>query len=72
MGKPYLPTPITITHENVIVEGYALWQLAMLQRRASLTCIVRQMDQETALLHLLDKNRGSKGIGDYRPHPHGS
>lgn len=49
----------------MIVEGYALWQLAMLQRRATLTCVVRHMDQETALLHLLDRNRGSKGIGDF-------
>ena len=64
-GEAAFADPITITHENVILEGYALWQLAMLQRRASLTCIVRQMDQETALLYLLDKNRGSKGIGDF-------
>lgn len=63
-GEAAFADPITITHENVIVEGYALWQLATLQRRASLICIVRQMDPETALLHLLEKNRGSKGIGD--------
>lgn len=64
-GEAAFADPITITHQNVIVEGYALWQLAVLQRRASLTCIVRHMDQEAALLHLLDKNRGSKGIGDF-------
>ena len=64
-GEAAFADPITITHENVIVEGYALWQLAIVQRRASLSCIVRQLDRETALLHLLDRNRGSKGIGDY-------
>jgi hypothetical protein len=64
-GEASFADPITITHENVIVEGYALWQLAKLQHRASLTCIVRRMDHETALLHLLDKNRSSKGIGDF-------
>ena len=64
-GEASFADPITITHENVIVEGYALWQLAKLQRRASLTCIVRHMDHETALLYLLDKNRSSQGIGDF-------
>jgi hypothetical protein len=64
-GEAAFADPITITHENVIVEGYALWQLAILRQRKTLTCIVRHMDQETAMLHLLDKNRGSKGIRDF-------
>ena len=64
-GEAVFADPITITHEIVIVEGYALLQLAMLQRRTSLTCVVRYMDHETATLHLLEKNRSSKGIGDF-------
>lgn len=64
-GESAYADPITITHENVIVEGYAIWQLARLQKRATLTCIVRHMDLESALLHLLDKDRGPKGIGDF-------
>lgn len=57
--------PTIITHESLLLEGHAVWQLAKLQRRETLICIVRHMDQESALLHLLDRNRGSKGIGDY-------
>jgi hypothetical protein len=64
-GEATFAYPVMITHENVIVEGYAIWQLAKLQERATLICIVRQMDQEAALLQLLDRNRGSKGIGDF-------
>ena len=64
-GESVYADPITITHENVILEGYAVWQLAKLQNRATLTCIVRHMDHEESLLHLLDRNRGSKGLGDY-------
>jgi hypothetical protein len=64
-GNAAFDDPITITHEDVIVQGYAIWQLAKLRRRATLSCIVRPMDLETALLHLLEKNRGSKGIGDF-------
>lgn len=64
-GEAAFADPITITHENVILEGYALWQLAKFQSRATVPCIVRRMDQEAALLHLLSRNRGSKGIGDF-------
>ena len=56
---------MTITHENVIVDGFAIWQLARFQNRATLNCIVRPMDQETALLYLLRQNCGSKGINDF-------
>ncbi len=64
-GEAAFADPITITHENVILEGYAIWRLATLQKRATLNCIVRHMGQEDALLHLLNRNRGSKGIGDF-------
>lgn len=64
-GESAFADPITITHENVIVEGYAIWQLAILKRRGSLTCTVRHMGQEDALIYLLDRHRGSKGIRDF-------
>lgn len=64
-GEAAFADPITITHENVIVEGYAIWELAKLRGRKSLTCVVRAMDQEDALLYLLRRNRGAKGISDF-------
>ena len=45
--------------------GYAVWQLAKFQRRATVPCIIRHMSEEEALLHLIEKNRGSKGINDF-------
>jgi hypothetical protein len=47
------------------VEGYALWQLAWLQKRPTIRRIVREMSREQALLHIIDRNRGSKGINDF-------
>ena len=64
-GESVYSEPITITHENLIVEGYAVWQLANLQKRQTLLCVVRELDQEEALLYLLNSNRGSKGIRDF-------
>ncbi len=64
-GEVAFADPVTITHENIILEGYDLCHFAKLQNRATLLCIVRPMDQETALLHLLHRNRGSKGISDF-------
>jgi hypothetical protein len=64
-GESAFSNPITITHENVILDGYAVWQLAKLQNRKILNCVVRHLNQEEALLYLLDRNRGSKGVGDF-------
>jgi hypothetical protein len=57
--------PLTITQDDYIVDGYAVWHLAKMQHRATLPCIVRRMSQEEALLHLIEKNRGSKGVNDF-------
>jgi hypothetical protein len=57
--------PLTITQDGYVVEGYAIWQLAKIQHRATVLCIIRNMSEEEALLHLIEKNRGSKGINDF-------
>ena len=64
-GEAAFADPLTITHEDLIVDGYALWHLAKLQDRAMLSCIVRPMDRESALLHLLRGSRGTRGINDF-------
>ena len=66
-GEAAFAAPIMITHKNLIVDGYAVWQLARLQKRETLTCIVRHMSQEDALLHPLGRSRRSQGIGDFAP-----
>jgi hypothetical protein len=64
-GESAYLDPLTITQDGYIVEGYAIWQLAKIQHRATVPCIIRHMSEEEALLHLIEKNRGSKGINDF-------
>jgi hypothetical protein len=61
VARPPLRDPVTIT-QNIILEGYVLCHLPRLQNRLTLTCIVRPMEREAALLH---RNRSSKGTGDF-------
>ena len=64
-GESAYDAPLTITQDGYVVDGYALWQLAKLQKRPTIRCIVRQMNREQALLFMIDRNRGSKGINDF-------
>lgn len=64
-GESAYDNPLTITQDGFVIEGYALWQLAKLQKRPTIRCIVRRMSQEEALLYIIDRNRGSKGINDF-------
>jgi len=64
-GESAYFSPLTITQDDYIVDGYAVWQLAKMQRRATLPCIVRRMSHEEVLLYLIEKNRGSKGLNDF-------
>jgi hypothetical protein len=64
-GEAAYLDPLTITQDGYVIDGYAVWQLAKIQRRTTVRCIVRHMSKEEALLHLIAKNRGSKGIDDF-------
>ncbi len=64
-GESAYDNPLAITQDGYVVEGYALWQLAKLQKRPTIRCVVREMNREQALLSIIDRNRGSKGINDF-------
>ena len=64
-GDSAFESPLTVTQDGYVLEGHALWQLAKLQKRLTIRCIVREMSKEQALLHIIDRNRGSKGINDF-------
>jgi len=64
-GESAYEDPLIITQDGLVVEGHALWQLAKLQKRPTIRCIVREMTKEQALLHIIHRNRGSKGINDF-------
>jgi hypothetical protein len=64
-GESAYDNPLTITQDGYVVEGYALWQLAKLQKRSTIRCVVLQMNREQALLSIIDRNRSSKGLNDF-------
>lgn len=64
-GESAFDNPLTVTQDGYIVEEYALWQLAKLQKRLTIRCIVLKMSPEQALLHIIERNRGTKGINDF-------
>jgi len=64
-GESVYLNPLTITQDGYIVDGYAVWQLAKYQHRTTVPRIITQMSEEEALLHSIEKNRGSKGINDF-------
>ncbi|MEP6756772.1 MAG: hypothetical protein ABJA67_14805, partial [Chthonomonadales bacterium] len=64
-GESAYDNPPIITQDGYVVEGYVLWQLAKLQKRPTISCIVWQMNREEALLSIIDRNRSSKGLNDF-------
>jgi hypothetical protein len=53
LGKAIFEQPLLITHENVIVDGYARWQIARHQQRDTLLCQVCQLTEQEALQRIL-------------------
>jgi two-component system sporulation sensor kinase C len=64
-GPSAYEDPLTITQDGIVVEGYCLWQLTKLQKRLTILCVVREMSSEQALLYIIDRSCGSKGINDF-------
>lgn len=57
--------PLVITRDRTILDGYDRWELAQLQERASLPCIVFDLSESEALQWLLQKHRRSSGLNDF-------
>jgi len=57
--------PLAITQDNVILDGYALWELARLQGRMTLQCVKYELTQTEALEWLLQNHRRSNGLNDF-------
>lgn len=64
-GEVAFQEPITITQDGLIVKGYALWHLALQQKRDTVLCLERQMTQQEALLNLIWDHRRSNGLNDF-------
>ncbi len=57
--------PIAITQANVILKGYAQWELAKLQGRETMPCIEFTLSEEEALYWLLQSHRRSHILSDF-------
>jgi len=57
--------PIAITQANVILKGYAQWELAKLQGRETMPCIEFTLSEEEALHWLLQSHRRSHILNDF-------
>jgi hypothetical protein len=60
-----LREPIVITQDDVILKGYAQWQLAALQHRETLPCIEYTLSDKEALQWLLQSHRRSPILNDF-------
>jgi hypothetical protein len=56
-GNALFEQPLLITHENLIVDGYARWRIARQQQRDTILCQVCQLTEQEALQRILQTNR---------------
>jgi hypothetical protein len=57
--------PLMITQDRTILDGYARFELARLQKRTTLPCIAYELTESEALHWLLQKHRRSNGLNDF-------
>jgi len=57
--------PLAITRERTILDGYARFELARLQGRASLPCLAYELTESEALHRLLERHRRSDGLNAF-------
>jgi hypothetical protein len=57
--------PLMITQDRTVLDGYARFELARLQGRATLPCIAYELTESEALHWLLQKHRRSNGLNDF-------
>jgi hypothetical protein len=62
LGDLAFREPLVITQDHIIIDGYARWELARLQRRPTLPCIAYNMSESEALESLLQRHRRSSGL----------
>ena len=62
---PSLQEPLVISQEQIILDGYAQWELARLQGRLTVPCIEYELGEEEALHRLIQSHRRSQGLNDF-------
>lgn len=64
-GEAIFEQPVLITHENLIVDGYARWFLARRQHRETLRCFTSQLSQQDALRRILQNQIPQRRLNGY-------
>lgn len=57
--------PITITHERIVIDGYARWELAKRRGRTTLACFEYELRLEDALEELIRTHCACFGLTDF-------
>jgi hypothetical protein len=57
--------PIIITHDRIVIDGYARWELAKRTGRPALECMEHELSQEEALAELIRAHDPSRGLTDF-------
>jgi hypothetical protein len=57
--------PIAITHERIVIDGYARWELAKRTGRRMLECFEYELSPEEALGELIRTHCASRGFTDF-------
>ncbi len=63
-GEPGF-SPILITQDNCVIDGYTRWELAKRKGRSTLNCLEYCVTSEEALEELIRKHRRSQGLTDF-------
>jgi hypothetical protein len=57
LGDAIFEQPLLITHENLIVDGYARWRIARHHQRETILCQVCRLTEQEALQRILQTHR---------------
>jgi hypothetical protein len=57
--------PVVITCDHIVIDGYARWQLARHQGRATLPCLEYQLNEDESLQWILQRHRRQKGLNSF-------
>jgi hypothetical protein len=65
LGDLAFREPLSITRENVILDGLARWTLARQRHMPTLACIEYEMSEAEAIQYLLQRHLRSSGLNDF-------
>jgi hypothetical protein len=65
LGEFLFYSPILITRDGLVIDGYARWELARAKNRPTLLCLEYDVTEEEALEWLIQTHRSSQGFCDF-------